>query len=43
VCEAEIGLGLDVLLVGAYGGVCLDEVADFVGGIFLIDFKGDDL
>ena len=43
VCEAEIGLGLDVLLLGAYGGVCLDEVADFVGGIFLIDFKGDDL
>jgi hypothetical protein len=43
ICEAEIGLGLDVLLVGAYGGVCLDEVADFVGGIFLIDFKGDDL
>jgi hypothetical protein len=43
VCEAELGLGLDVLLLGGYGGVCLDEVADFVGGIFLIDFKGDDL
>lgn len=43
VCKAEIGLGADVLLVGAYGGICLDEVADFIGGIFLIDFKGDDL
>ena len=43
VCKAEIGLGADVLLVGAYGGVCLDEVADSIGGIFLIDFKGDDL
>lgn len=43
VCEAELGLGLDVLLLGGYGGLCLDEVADFVGGIFLIDFKGDDL
>ena len=43
VCEGEIGLGADVLLVGAYGGVCLDELADFIGGIFLIDFKGDDL
>jgi hypothetical protein len=43
VCKAEIGLGADALVVGAYGGICLDEVADFLGGIFLIDFKGDDL
>ena len=43
VCQAEIGLGADILLIGAYGGVCLDEVADFIGGIFLIDLKGDDL
>jgi hypothetical protein len=43
VCEAEIGLGLDILLVGGYGGVCMDELADFIGGIFLIDFKNDDL
>lgn len=43
VCEAELGLGLDVLVVGGYGGVCLDELADFIGGIFLIDYKDDDL
>jgi hypothetical protein len=43
ICEAEVGLGLDVLLVGGYGGICLDELADFIGGIFLVDFKGDDL
>ena len=43
ICDAEIGLGLDVLLLGGYGGLCLDEVADFIGGIFLVDFKGDDL
>jgi hypothetical protein len=43
VCEAELGLGLDVLILGGYGGVCLDELADFIGGIFLIDFKDDDL
>jgi hypothetical protein len=43
VCEAELGLGLDLLLLGGYGGLCLDEVADFVGGIFLVDLKGDDL
>lgn len=42
VCEAELGLGLDALIVGGYGGVCLDELADFIGGIFLIDFKDDD-
>lgn len=43
VCTAELGLGLDVLVVGGYGGICLDELADFLGGIFLVDFKGDDL
>ena len=43
VCKAELGLGLDILLLGGYGGICLDELADFVGGIFLVDFKGDDL
>jgi len=42
VCQAEIGLGGDILIVGAYGGVCLDELADFIGGFFMIDFKGDD-
>jgi hypothetical protein len=43
VCAAEIGLGGDLLIVGAYGGICLDELADFVGGLFLIDFKDDDM
>lgn len=43
VCKAELGLGGDLLIVGAYGGICLDELADFIGGIFLIDFKGDDM
>ncbi len=43
VCTAEIGLGGDLLIAGAYGGICLDELADFIGGIFMIDFKGDDL
>ena len=43
VCSAEIGLGGDLLIVGAYGGICLDELADFVGGLFLIDFKDDDM
>lgn len=43
VCPAEIGLGGDLLIAGAYGGICLDELADFFGGIFMIDFKGDDL
>lgn len=43
VCSAELGLGGDLLIVGAYGGICLDELADFVGGLFLIDFKDDDM
>ena len=42
ICPAEIGVGADVLLAGVYGGVCLDEIVDFFGGIFFIDFKEDD-
>ena len=43
VCPGEIGAGADLLAVGAYGGVCVDELADFVAGIFFIDLKEDDL
>lgn len=42
VCPAEIGVGADAFVVGAYGGICLDEVVDFVAGIFLVDLKEDD-
>jgi len=43
VCPGEIGLGGDVLVAGAYAGVCVDEIADFVAGIFFIDLKDDDV
>lgn len=43
VCDGEIGLGADALVAGAYAGVCVDEFADFVAGIFFIDLKDDDL
>ncbi len=43
VCPGEVGLGADLFVAGAYGGVCLDEVVDFVAGIFLVDVKDDDL
>jgi hypothetical protein len=43
VCPGEIGLGADVLVAGAYGGVCVDELADFLAGIFFIDLKDDDI
>lgn len=43
ICSSEVGLGADVIIVGAYGGICLEEVADFIGGIFMLDFKKDDL
>jgi hypothetical protein len=41
--SAELGLGADLVLVGAYGGIRLDELVDLLGGIFLIDIKDDDL
>lgn len=43
VCDGEIGLGADALVAGAYAGVCVDEFADFVAGIFFIDLKDDDI
>ena len=43
VCNSEIGLGADVLVVGAYAGICLEEVFDFIGGIFFLDLINDDL
>ncbi|MCB9029712.1 MAG: hypothetical protein H6619_01560 [Deltaproteobacteria bacterium] len=41
VCVGEIGVGVD-LIAGGYAGVCVDELIDFVGGFFLLDFKHDD-
>ncbi len=43
ICAGEIGAGADLLIAGAYGGVCADELADFVAGLFFFDLKDDDL
>ncbi len=42
-CPGEFGLGADLFVVGAYGGVCVDEAVDFLAGIFFIDLKDDDM
>jgi len=41
-CKGEIGLGLDLLIFGANAGICIDELADFVAGIFFFDIMNDD-
>lgn len=43
VCKGELGVGADLFLVGAYAGVCADEIADFLAGIFFIDVSDDDI
>ena len=43
VSPGEFGLGLDVGIVGAYGGVSLDSAADFILGFVGVDFEDDDL
>jgi hypothetical protein len=43
VCKGELGAGADLFIAGAYGGVCIDELIDFVAGIFFLDVSGDDL
>ncbi len=42
ICPGEVGVGADVFLVGAYGGICVEELLDFVAGIFFLDIMGDD-
>jgi hypothetical protein len=43
ICPGEVGAGADLLIVGAYGGICLDEVVDFIAGVFFLDPKDDDI
>lgn len=43
VCPGEVGVGADVVLIGAYGGVCVEELLDFAAGLFFLDILGDDL
>ena len=43
VSPVEVGAGADLLLVGVYAGVCIDEVLDFLGGIVGFDMKDDDI
>jgi len=43
VSPGEFGFGIDVGLVGAYGGLSLDSAADFILGFVGIDFEDDDL
>ena len=42
ITKGEFGVGVDLGLIGGYGGVCLDSAADFVLGIFGVDFQEDD-
>ena len=43
VTPIEIGLGADLLLAGAYAGISLDEIWDFIAGVFTFDPAGDDI
>ncbi len=43
VTPAEVGLGADLVICGVYAGVSLDSAADFILGIFGVDFAEDDL
>jgi hypothetical protein len=42
VCPGEVGLGADLLIGGAYAGICIEEVVDFAAGLFFIDIMNDD-
>jgi hypothetical protein len=43
VCPGEIGVGADLLIAGAYVGVCVDQALDFIAGLVFIDVDDDDL
>ena len=42
ISKGELGVGVDLGIIGGYGGVCLDSAADFILGIIGIDFEDDD-
>ena len=42
VTPGEFGVGVDLLVAGAYIGVSADELIDFFGGIFCLDPSNDD-
>ena len=43
ICTGEIGAGADLFIIGGYGGICVEEVADFLTGLLFIDIMDDDL
>jgi hypothetical protein len=43
VCTFEVGVGLDVFVGGAYAGMCIEEIFDFLGGVVMLDLEHDDL
>ncbi len=43
VCTYEFGLGIDLIVPGAYLGICGDELEDFFMGIATLDPSKDDL
>lgn len=42
VCRGEVGIGLDLLLVSGYMGICFDQVVDFGAGLIMLDPADDD-
>ena len=42
VCPGEFGAGVDVLIAGGYGAICVEEFFDFAAGLFFIDVMDDD-
>ena len=42
ITPAEVGVGLDMFIVGGYAGISFDEFVDFCVGIFGFDYKDDD-
>lgn len=42
ICAGEVGLGVDLILISGYAGLCLDEFVDFWGGIIGYDIKNDE-
>lgn len=42
ICAGELGAGADLFIIGAYGGICVEELADFITGLVFIDIMDDD-
>jgi hypothetical protein len=42
-CSYQLGVGIELIIIGVNLELCPTELIDFIGGTFLVDSEGDDI